>query len=403
MWDRIMGRAGRDVRLARRTRQAFERLGPIFVKAGQMISSSHGSVPDNWIQEMAHCRDEVPAAPWAEVSRLITDELGSSRDRIVFIDEQPLAAASISQVHAAMLEDGSEVVIKVQRPDLARVVAADTRLLRLAARLTARVSRRCAAANPVRLVDTFTQGVYEQLSFRSEATNLSQMRDVVTGLPIKVPAVLTELSTDRVLVMERLYGVAVNDLAGIGHYGLDRNQIARNVIAGLILPALQSGVFHGDMHAGNMLALPDGRIGLLDFGVVGHLECSTQAAMKQILAACINRQFGDAASAFLRLIGDSRLDVRAVVPVFQRFLECHLDAPVAAVDVKETVSSLLQLGAENEFVIPESVAEFLKQMLYVDGICRLLDPEFNLLDDAAPIVAMACCPQGAQPVASAAA
>ncbi|HKA05328.1 MAG TPA: AarF/UbiB family protein, partial [Acidimicrobiales bacterium] len=259
-------RASFDAVLARRVRRAFERLGPTFVKTGQLMSSSPGSVPKAWVDEMAHCRDEVPAARWKAISQLLADELRERRDQLAEINPEPIAAGSMAQVHAAVLGDGTPVVIKVQRPGLRKVLAADIGLVRIIARLLARLSPTCAAANPVALVDEFATGLDDQLSFRREAANVQRMGIALASLAVHVPKVFTDLSTDRVLVMERLEGVRADDIEAVNGLGLDRSAIVRTVMASLILPAMREGMFHGDMHPGNILALPDGRIGLLDFG-----------------------------------------------------------------------------------------------------------------------------------------
>src|SRR5262249_47430726 len=159
------------------------------------------------------------------------------------------------------------------------VLAADIGLLRRIARLLARLSPTCAAANPVALVDEFAAGLDDQLSFRREAANVQRMRIALTSLAVHVPKVFMDLSTDRVLVMERLDGVRADDIEAVNRLGLDRPAIVRTVLASLIVPAMRQGMFHGDMHSGNMLVLPDGRIGLLDFGVLGHLDAPGRAAL----------------------------------------------------------------------------------------------------------------------------
>jgi ubiquinone biosynthesis protein len=388
--DRIVWRNGTgNAPLARRVRWAFERLGPTFVKAGQLMSSSPGSLPKTWVDEMAHCRDDVPAASWKSVSQLLADELGARRGRLVHIDPKPVAAGSIAQVHTAELDDGLVVVVKVQRPGLEKVLAGDIRLLRIAARLAARLSPACAAANPVRLVDDFAGGLYGQLSFRREAANARLMQHALASLPVRVPKVISDLSTDRVLVMERLEGVAGSDLGAIDALGVDRSELVRTVVAALILPALRAGAFHGDMHAGNMVVMADGGLGLVDFGVVGHLDPATRAAASDILDAAVHHRFGDVAMAVCKMVDATDVDLAAVIPEVAAFMAAHLDTTVAALDVRQALSGILQLAARHGFTLPESLVAFFKQMLYIDGICRELDPGFDVLGDVAPIVAMA--------------
>jgi ubiquinone biosynthesis protein len=382
-------RASFDTMLARRVRRAFERLGPTFVKAGQLMSSSPGSVPKAWVDEMAHCRDEVPAARWKAVSRLLADELGERRHELAEINPEPIAAGSMAQVHAAVLGDGTAVVVKVQRPGLRKVLAADIALLRIIARLLARLSPAWAAANPIALVDEFATGVDDQLSFRREAVNAQRMGIALASLTVHVPKVFTDLSTDRVLVMERLEGVRADDVEAVNRLGLDRSAIVRTVMASLILPATREGMFHGDMHPGNMLVLPDGRVGLLDFGVLGHLDAPSRAALCNLLMAVVDRRFGDVALALFGMIDVSGVDQAALVQEAQAFLAAHLDTSLAKLDVRATITGILGIASRHHCTLSDSLVTFLKQLVYIDGVCRELDPDFDILGDVRPIICMA--------------
>jgi ubiquinone biosynthesis protein len=389
-WDHLCHRrASFDAILARRVRRAFERLGPTFVKTGQLLSSSPGSVPKAWVDEMAHCRDEVPAARWKAISRLLADELRERRDQLAQINPEPIAAGSMAQVHAAVLGDGTPVVVKVQRPGLRKVLAADIGLLRIIARLLARLSPKCAAANPVALVDEFATGLDDQLSFRREAANIQRMGSALASLAVRVPKVFTNLSTDRVLVMERLEGVRADDIEAVKGLGLDRSAIVRTVMASLILPAMREGMFHGDMHPGNMLVLPDGRIGLLDFGVLGHLDAPGRAALCDLLVAVVDRRFGDVALAVFGMIDVSEVDIATLVQETHAFLAAHLDTSLAGLDLRSTLTGILGIASRHGCALRDSLVAFLKQLLYIDGVCRELDPDFDVLGDARPIISMA--------------
>jgi ubiquinone biosynthesis protein len=381
-------RASFDTMLARRVRRAFERLGPTFVKAGQLMSSSPGSVPKAWVDEMTHCRDEVPAARWKAISQLLADELKERRDQLAEINPEPLAAGSMAQVHAAVLGDGTPVVVKVQRPGLRKLLAADIGLLRIIARLLTRLSPTCAAANPVALVDEFATGLHDQLSFHREAANVQRMGTALASLPVHVPKVFTDLSTDRVLVMERLEGVRADDIEALNGLGLDRSAIVRTVMASLILPAMREGMFHGDMHPGNMLVLPDGRIGLLDFGVLGHLDGPSRAALCDLLVAVVDRRFGDVALALFGMIDISSVDQAALVQEVRAFLASHLDTSLAGLDVRATITGILGIASRNGCTLRDSLVTFMKQLLYIDGVCCELDPDFDVLGDARPIISM---------------
>jgi ubiquinone biosynthesis protein len=338
---------------------------------------------------MAHCRDEVPAARWKAISPFLANELGERRDQLAEINPEPIAAGSMAQVHAAVLADGTPVVVKVQRPGLRKVLAADIGLLRIIARLLARLSPTCAAANPVAFVDEFASGLDDQLSFRREAANVQRMEIALAPLAVHVPKVFSDLSTDRVLVMERLEGVRADDIEAVNRLGLDRSAIVRTVMSSLILPAMREGMFHGDMHPGNMLVLPDGRIGLLDFGVLCHLDPPSRAALCDLLVAVVDRRFGDVALALFGMIDVTDVDIATVIQETQAFLAARLDTSLAGLDLRATITGILGIASRNGCTLRDSLVAFLKQLLYIDGVCRELDPDFDVLGDAHPIISMA--------------
>jgi ubiquinone biosynthesis protein len=388
--DRLFRRhSDLDALLACRVRRAFERLGPTFVKAGQLMSSSAGPLPKAWMDEMAHCRDDVPAVPWDSVSQLIGDELGERRAQLLDMDLEPLAAGSMAQVYAAHLEDGTPVVVKIQRPGLHKVLTEDIRILRVAARLAIRFSPACAAANPRALVEDFAHGLEQQLSFSREAENAARVEAAVSSLGVRIPKVYAELSTDRVLVMDRLTGIRTDDAGAIDSAGLDRSKLVETIVAALLVPALGYGVFHGDMHPGNMLVLENGDLGLFDFGVVGDLQAPVATATANLLEALADRRYGDMVMAMFQLIDPNGIDLAALIPEVQALVAEYIDKPLATMDVREAIGGILELAARNDFALPDSLLEFFKQMLYISGICRTLDPEFDPLSDVAPIVALA--------------
>lgn len=382
----------RSALLAYRVRRAFEQLGPTFVKAGQLMSSTSGPLPKVWVEEMSHCRDDVPPSPWASVSRVLSDELGERMDAFAWTDPSPLAAGSMAQVHAARLVDGTPVVVKIQRPGLARLLSDDMRLLRMAARIAVRFSSACAAANAVALVDDFASGLREQTSFRTEAANARWMATAVRHLPVRVPAVYESLTTERVLVMERFEGVtAVAEFVG------NPSAVVDAVVSALLVPALRDGVFHADMHPGNMLVLDDGHLGLLDFGVIGHLDDQVRSAAADLLEALADRRFCDMVQALFRIVDPEGVDLVSLLPEVQSLVSSCLDKPLAEVDIKEAVTGILSLASRAGFVLPESLMAFFKQMVFISGMCLELDPTFDLLADVAPILRRA---RAADPVAA---
>src|SRR5438105_9918299 len=270
------GRTGSVADLSRRLRRAAERLGPAYIKLGQIISAGEGVFPEPLVAEFKKCRDQVPPETWATVRRVVEEDLGRPLEAVFArFDPEPLAAASIAQVHDARLRTGEDVVVKVQRPQVARLVREDLAVMAwVAPRLVGRIPV-AALANPPALVELFAETIAEELDFRLEAENMLDVARSLVDLGQKafvVPRPHPDLVTRRVLVMERLAGFAYDDAAGMQAAGLDTAALVRAGMIGFLEGAMLCGIFHGDLHGGNLFVLPDGRTALLDFGITGRLD-----------------------------------------------------------------------------------------------------------------------------------
>ena len=271
-WDRLRGRKGTAPRVVRR---AFEELGPTYVKLGQLVASTEGIFPERYSEELRGCLDRVKPLPFEAIERVVRAELGRPLAQVFSeVDKEPLAAASIAQVHAARLCDGTEVVLKVQRPGIGDSIAADMRILRGVARLI-EATPRGAQANPVGIVDDFARTLGEELDFAREAASMAEFNRILSDLDqheVVAPRVIDGLTSRRLLVMERFFGNRVDDLEGLRARELDMEAKLLVGMRAWFQCVVFHGFFHGDVHAGNLMALRDGRIGFLDFGIVGRLD-----------------------------------------------------------------------------------------------------------------------------------
>ncbi len=282
-WRRPSSRAG----ISRRLRMAFERLGSSYVKLGQIISGGEGLFPDELVTEFKLLRDQVPPEPFADVRAVVEIDLGGSLEELFeWFDETPIAAASIAQVHAARLRTGEEVVVKVQRPRVAQLFRDDIAALSwLAPRLIGRIPV-AALANPPALVELFAETVIEELDFRLEAQNMLDIAHVLAQTNqrgIIVPRPHPTLITKRVLVMERLDGFAFDDVESMHAAGIDTHALLQAGLIASLEGAMIYGVFHGDLHGGNLVVQPDGRTALFDFGMTGRLSEPQRLAFLRLL------------------------------------------------------------------------------------------------------------------------
>jgi ubiquinone biosynthesis protein len=370
--------------LSRRLRRAFEQLGSSYVKLGQILSGGEGLFPPELVDEFRKLRDQVPPETFADVRRVVEEDLGAPLETLFTeFAEEPLAAASIAQVHAACLRTGEEVVVKVQRPLVAALVRADVAAMAwLAPKLIGRIPV-AALANPPALVELFTETVVEELDFRLEAENMLDIAHVLARTEqrtIVVPRPHPTLVTRRVLVMERLRGFAFDDVESMHEAGIDTDALLRAGLIAFLEGAMLYGVFHGDLHGGNLFVQRDGRTALLDFGITGRLDEPKRLSFLRLL---VTGTGGDVRGQLIALrdLGafprDTDLD--AVIR------DLHLDEPMKDPttmsaeeligELSEITKKLLGYGAR----IPKELMLFVKNLLFLNSATATLAPDVDIL------------------------
>lgn len=374
-------------------RTAAEKLGPTYIKLGQIISSGEGLFPAELVGEFKKCRDQVPAEPFDVVRSVVEADLGARlEDVFAYFDRKPLAAASIAQVHAATLLTGEEVVVKVQRQAVASLVRRDLRAMAwLAPFLVGRIPI-TSLANPPALVELFAETIVEELDFRMEAANMVDIAAMLHELGNQgyvVPRPHPTLVTRRVLVMQRVHGFNFDDVVGMKDAGIDTHEVVRTAMVALMEGSMVYGVFHGDLHGGNLFVLPDGRTALLDFGIVGRLSDPRRLAfLRMMLAATTNDVKGQVAAMrdlgalpadtdLDAVIADLRLDQPTIDPT-------TLTGEELVTEVQRMVKALLGYGAR----LPKELMLFVKNMVFLDGAMARLAPDLDLLAEVAKISMM---------------
>jgi ubiquinone biosynthesis protein len=376
--------------LSRRLRIAAERLGPTYIKLGQIISSGEGLFPEELVGEFKKCRDQVPAETFDQVRTVVESELGQSLESVFSeFDRVPLAAASIAQVHAATLRTGERVVVKVQRPSVGQLVHADLKVMAwLAPFLVGRIPI-AALANPPALVELFAETITEELDFRLEAQNMLDVARSFHDLGQQgyvVPRPHPTLVTPRLLVMERLDGFAFDDVAGMVDAGVDTEQVVRTGMIGFMEGAMILGIFHGDLHGGNLFVLPDGRVALLDYGIVGRMdEPKRRAFLRLLIGATMNDIKGQLGA--LRDLGALPIDTDLDAVIRDLKLEGPPIDPTTLTpdemigEIQQVVKGLLAYGAK----LPKELMLFIKNMVFLDGAIASLAPDLDLFAEIAGI------------------
>jgi ubiquinone biosynthesis protein len=369
--------------LSLRLRHAIEKLGATYIKLAQIISSGDGLFPSELVDEFKRCRDQVPPEPWDSVRTTVEQDLGARiEDVFSSFEKTALAAASIAQVHRATLHTGEDVVVKVQRPSVSVLVRQDLQVMAWLAPFMIGRIKVAALANPPALVELFAETIVEELDFRMEASNMVDVASMLHDLNQEayiVPRPHSSLVTRRVLVMEKLQGFNFDDVEGMQAAGIDTESVIRAGMISFMEGALIHGVFHGDLHGGNLFVLSDGRTALLDFGIVGRLsQARRMAFMRLMLGATTNDLRGQVAA--LRDLGALPMDtdIDAVI------VDLKLDQPVDPTtlngeelvqEVQRIVKSLLAYGAK----LPKELMLYVKNMVFLDGAIARLAPDLDII------------------------
>ena len=382
--------AASRVDLSRRLRLSIERLGPTYIKLAQIISSGEGLFPEELVSEFKKCRDQVPAQPFDVVRATVEEDFGAPLEEIfASFDETPLAAASIAQVHAAVLITGEPVVVKVQRTTVALLVNKDIRVMAwLAPFLVGRLPF-ASLANPPALVELFAETISEELDFRLEAQNMLDVAASFVALKQNgyiIPRPHPTLVTRRVLVMERLSGFNFDDVESMRDAGVDTHEVVRTGMIGFMEGAIIEGIFHGDLHGGNLFVLPDGKVALLDFGITGRMnELQRRAFLRLMLGATVN-DIHMQISALCDLGAlPSDTDIDAVIK------DLGLDGPgidpttadpdEMIKEVQKIVKMLLGYGAR----MPKELMLYVKNLMFLDGAISRLAPDLDIFAEITQI------------------
>ena len=374
-------------------RRAFEELGPTYIKLGQLVASSQGLFPERYCLEFRKCLDRVRPFAFAEVERTLREDLDrDASETFESIDPKPLASASIAQVHAAKLRDGQDVVIKVQRPNIARLVEADLRVLKVMARAMSMLPMG-DLANPRGIVEDFESNIREELDFRREAANMKEFNGIMTEhgqAKVAAPKPIDELTTERVLVMERFFGHRVDDVEKLKASNVDGEETLLLGMRAWFQCMIIHGFFHGDVHAGNLMALADGRVGFLDFGIVGRFGRERREQVTDYLLAFSTGDFkklAEVMSAMGSVNAKVNLDdlAKDLAKAYQPMLENEL----AAIKYADVIPAIMRTAVRHGLRMPRDFVLVVKQMLYFDRYAKVLAPNLNVFRDPRIVAALA--------------
>ena len=370
-------------------RLAIEELGPTFVKLGQILAGRADLFGPEFIAEFEKLHSHVPAVPLDSLRPQLREDLGGEpEDVFARFDPEPLAAASIAQVHRAQLKDGTEVVVKIRRPGITDTIEADLRLLgRMAAVAEAEIPN-LKPYRPQQLVRELARSLKRELDLASECRNAERIAANLAPLPwIVVPKVHWQHTTERVNVQDFVGGVAGNDLAGLDLNGFDRNLLAQRGSQAVLKMIVQDGFFHADPHPGNVFYLEGNRIAFIDFGMVGRLSQRRREELLNLLLGLVERNPQTVADVLLDWTGDEHgVNLAVLETEIEAFVDQYHGTPLAQLNLGQMLADVTTILREHHLGLPSDMALLIKAFITLEGMGRGLDPEFHMTTEALPLL-----------------
>jgi len=374
---------------AERVRMVMEELGPTFIKLGQILSTRPDLIPVEFIQELSKLQDNVPPFPYTEARQIIEFELGGPLEDIFqHFEETPLAAASIGQVHRAQLKDGEEVVVKVQRPGIRKIIEVDLEIMLHLASLMERHLEELQVHRPVRIVQEFARTLGKEIDYTIEASHIERFaRQSMDDPTVYVPKVFRDTTTERILTMEYIDGIKVSEIDRIEREKLDRKIITVRGADLILRQIFDHGFFHADPHPGNIFVLPDNVICLIDFGMMGYIDRQTRESFADLIYSVIHQDEFKATQILLKLTEyDEKPDVRALERDLTDFIGQYLYVPLKDLQMEKLLHQLLKILSRHRLQIPQDLFLMMKALATVEGIGLLLDPDFEMIKQTTPFI-----------------
>jgi ubiquinone biosynthesis protein len=377
---------GDELTAPRRVRIALQELGPTFIKFGQMLSTRADLLPESYLVELRTLTEDVPPFDTAVARQIIEDQLRRPIAEIFSeFGETPVAAGSIAQVYYATLLNGTPVAVKVKRPGVEKALLADLDLLDFAAPLADRLEE----LKPLRLpmvVDEFRRSVMREVDFVTEASYTAKIKEELAGDPrVTVPTVYWDLTTSDVLTLERIAGVSLTKRAELAALNIDRKRLARDLVEVFLYQYFKAGLFHADPHSGNILVTPDGRIGLLDFGMAGRLSEDLRAHLATSFIALTKKDLDVIADIYTEIgVVSPGCDVERLKRDLQEVLDRYYGIPTRCLDVRRCFNDALRIARDHHIVLPRDFVLLGKSFVTMAMMARELDPDFDLASVAKP-------------------
>lgn len=369
-----------------RVRRVLEELGPTFIKMGQILATRVDLFTPVFICEFEKLLDEVPSLPFAELLPQLEEDINGDIDDVFQeIDQQPLAAASLAQVHKAVLKDGTQVILKIRRPGIRKVVEADLRLLNRLVEIVETDAPELRRYHPKEVVRQFSQSLRRELDFAAESRSAERIAvNLAKDTNIHIPKIYWELTGERLNVQEYIQGIPGRDLEAVKNAGLNRKLLAERGTIAVLKMIMEDGFFHADPHPGNVFYLPGNRLAFIDFGMMGRLTEERREQVISLLYGMVNRTPAKVVEILEDWSNIVQTDEQALAIEIDGFVDQYSSLTLKDLSLPTMLGDLLAILRDHNLTLPPDLALLIKAYITLDGFGRQLDPEFNTLFFAAP-------------------
>ena len=369
-------------------RKTLERLGPTFIKLGQVLSVRPDLIPKEYCKELEKLQDKVPPFSFDEVKETIHEEFGKNKNNIFHhFEKKPLASASISQVHKAILKTGQEVVVKVQRPNVKKLMETDIEIMLYFARVLENNIENVKKFNPTRIVNEFKEWTEKELDFRLEARNAKRFYQNFKGSKtVYIPKVYDEFTTEKILTLEFIDGIELHNIKEIKRKKLNFNQIIKNGFDAIMTQVFVHGIFHADPHPGNIIVMQSNRIAFIDFGIVGYFDEKLKNKCTDLLYGIVDQDENLVMETLISMGMETDTDYEQLKSDISFIIQPLQHSSVNDIKVSKVLEEILDIALKHKLRIPASFVLFGKTIITLEGVAIEYDPNFKLVETAKPFI-----------------